>query len=88
MNTNPDAFILVMSTDNDVWLNPNGDFTGCVAGNVHVQLQPGGAITNSGLREDQELNLPMGLGDNPNELPSVSEVRIESWEVSRLSPGA
>ena len=35
-----DDFVLVMSITDAVNFNPSDDFTGCVAGNVHVQVQP------------------------------------------------
>ena len=81
-----DDFVLVMSITGVVTFNPSGDFTGCVAGNVHVQLQPGCTI-NWISPEGEGLDFPMGTGGD-DELPPVTELRIESWEVSRLSPGA
>jgi hypothetical protein len=71
-------FVLVMSITGTVNFQPRGDFTGCVAGNVHVQLQPNCTI-NWINPEGKGLNFP-GV-DGGGELPPVSEVRIESWEI-------
>ena len=76
-----DDFVLVMSITGEVLFHPSGDFTGCVAGNVHVELLP-----NSELDwispEGKGLDFPMGVGDD-DELPPVTGVNIESWEIKQ-----
>ena len=74
-----DDFVLVMSITGTVNFQPSGDFTGCIAGNAHVQLQPNCTI-NWISPEDKGLDFPMGVGDD-DELPPVAEVSIESWEI-------
>jgi Flp pilus assembly pilin Flp len=78
-----DDFVLVMSIAGIVDFQPSGDFTGCVAGNVDVQLQPNCTI-NWIDPEGKGLDFP-GIGGG-DELPLVSEVSIYSWEVIPLSP--
>ncbi len=74
-------FVLVMSLEGTVQFNPGTDFTGCIAGNVHVQLQPG--ITADWISpEGQGLDFPMGVGDI-NELPPVTGVSILSWQIGQ-----
>jgi hypothetical protein len=75
-----DEFVLVLSLEGMVDFQPTGDFTGCVAGNVHVQLQPNSEI-NWITPEGKGLNVPWGVGDL-DELPPVTGSRIESWEIS------
>ena len=77
-----DDFVLVMSIQGTVWFKPSGDFTGCIAGKVDVQLQPKCALDWVS-PEGKGLDFPMGTGDDPNELPAIIGVRIESWEVSQ-----
>jgi len=74
-----DDFVLVMSITDYVEFHPSGDFTGCVAGSEHVQLQPGCTI-NWISSEGKGLNFPTGPGDG-DKLPPVTGVRIDSWEV-------
>jgi hypothetical protein len=74
-----DDFVLVLSVEGEVGFQPSGNFTGCVAGNVHVQLQPGNEIYWTS-PEGKGLNVPWGAGDI-NELPPVTGTRIESWEI-------
>jgi hypothetical protein len=74
-----DDFVLVLSVEGEVSFQPSGNFTGCVAGNVHVQLQPGNEIYWTS-PEGKGLNVPWGVGDI-NELPPVTGTRIESWEI-------
>ena len=76
-----DDFVLVMSITGQTYFHPSGDFTGCVAGNTEVQLQPGCTI-NWVSPEGKGLNFPMGAGGD-DELPPVTEMSIESWEVSQ-----
>ncbi len=78
-------FVLVMSVAGTTTLRPSGTFYGCVAGDLAVDVQSGTSATiiNTGLSEAGDLNFPMGIGDDPNELPPVSGVKIESWEVSQ-----
>ena len=75
-----DDFVLVLSIEGEVDFQPSGDFTGCVAGNTHVQLQPGCTI-NWIDPEGKVINFPMGGGNNQS---STSGLRIDSWEVSQL----
>jgi hypothetical protein len=74
-----DDFVLVLSITGQTYFHPSGDFTGCVAGNTHVQLQPGCTI-NWISPEGKGLDVPMGVGDD-GQLPPVTGVSIESWEV-------
>jgi len=75
-----DDFVLVMSITGQTYFHPSGNFTGCIVGNTHVQLQPGCTI-NWISPEGKGLDFPMGIGDI-NELPPVTGVRIVSWEIS------
>jgi len=77
-----DDFVLVMSIEGRIDFKPSGEFTGCVAGNVHVQLQPNCTI-NWISPEGKGLDFPMGAGGD-DELPPVAGVSIESWEVIPL----
>ena len=81
-----DDFVLVMSVEGTTTLQPSGTFYGCVAGDLAVDVQSGNdaIIVNSGLTEGQDLNFPIGIGDDPNELPTVTGLSIESWEVIPL----
>jgi hypothetical protein len=74
-----DDFVLVLSITGETYFHPSGDFTGCVAGDTHVQLQPGCTI-NWISPEGKGLDIPMGVGD-VNDLPPVTGLRIESWEI-------
>jgi hypothetical protein len=73
-------FVLVYSITDEVNFQPSGDFTGCIAGNVHVHLQPGNTISWIS-PEGSGLNVPWGAGDY-DKLPPVTGMRIESWEIS------
>jgi Flp pilus assembly pilin Flp len=72
-------FVLVMSITGQTYFHPSGDFTGCVAGNMEVQLQPGCTI-NWIDPEGKDLDFPMGA-DGGDELPPISVMNIESWEI-------
>jgi len=74
-----DDFVLVMSITGEVEFHPSGDFTGCIAGNTHVQLQPGCTI-NWISPEGKGLDYPMGVGDD-DELPPVTGLSILSWQI-------
>jgi len=78
-------FVLVMSLEGTTTLQPSGTFYGCIAGNLCVDAKSGedATIINSGLGEGQDLNFPMGIGDDPNELPLITGVSIESWEIEQ-----
>ena len=78
-------FVLVMSVEGATTLQPSGTFYGCIAGNLFVDAKSGedAAIINSGLGEGQDLNFPMGIGDDPNELPQIAGLSIESWEIEQ-----
>ena len=78
-----DDFVLVMSMEGVVEFNPGSDFTGCIAGNVHVQLHPG--ITANWISpEGKGLDFPMGLGDD-DKLPPVTGLSIVSWQIGQGS---
>jgi Flp pilus assembly pilin Flp len=79
LDTEGENFVLVMSLEGELQFNPGTDFTGCVAGNVDVQLQPGNTI-NWISPEDKGLDFPMGA-DGGEEPPPVNVVNIESWEI-------
>jgi len=76
-------FVLVMSIEGTTTLRPSGTFYGCIAGNLAVDAQSGNnaTIINSGLAEGQDLNFPMGVGYDPNELPPVTGMSILSWQI-------
>ena len=73
-----DDFVLVMSIAGTVNFQPSGDFTGCIAGNAHVQLQPNCTI-NWISPEGKSLDFPGAEGGE--EPPPINVVNIESWEV-------
>ena len=75
-----DDFVLVLSLAGLVNFQPSGAFTGCIAGDAHVQLQPGSTLDWIS-PEGKGLDFPMGVGDI-DELPPVSGMRIVSWEIS------
>jgi len=74
-----DDFVLVMSITGETFVHPSGDFTGCIVGDAHVQLQPGSTI-NWISPEGKGLDVPLGVGDD-DRLPPVTGVRIVSWEI-------
>jgi len=80
-----DGFVLVMSIEGTTTLRPSGTFYGCIAGNLAVDVQSGNnaTIVNTGLGDEGDLNFPAGIGDDPNALPPVTSLSIESWEISR-----
>ena len=55
-NISGDSFILVMSIDGVVHFQPGESFTGCLAGNVEVDLQPGATL--DWVEPPPELNFP------------------------------
>ena len=73
-----DDFVLVYSMTGEVSFHPNGDFTGCIAGNAHVQLQPNCTIDWIS-PEGKSLNVPWGAGDD--KLPPVTGLNIDSWQI-------
>jgi hypothetical protein len=73
-----DEFVLVLSLEGEINFQPSGNFTGCVAGNVHVQLQPGNEIYWID-PEGKGLNVPWGANDG--KLPPVTGLSIRSWEI-------
>jgi hypothetical protein len=81
-----DDLVLLMSVEGTTTLRPSGTFYGCIAGNLAVDVQSGSGATiiNSGLGGGGDLNFPSGMGDDPNNLPPVTSLKIDSWEVSRL----
>ena len=74
-----DDFVFVFSITGEVNFQPSGDFTGCIAGDAHVQLQPGNTISWIS-PEGKGLNVPWGAGDD--KLPPVTGLKIFSWEIS------
>lgn len=50
--SDPDDYILVLSVEGTIDLQPNGDFYGCLVGNVEVNLQPGMSVYNDGETPD------------------------------------
>ena len=74
-----DDFVLVFSITGEVNFQPSGNFTGCIAGDAHVQLQPGNSISWIS-PEGKGLNVPWGVGDN-DELPPVTGLGIDSWQI-------
>jgi hypothetical protein len=74
-----DDFVLVFSITGEVNFQPSGDFTGCIAGDAHVQLQPGNTISWID-PEGKGLNVPWGAGDD--KMPPVTGLKIFSWEIS------
>jgi hypothetical protein len=74
-----DDFVFVFSITGEVNFQPSGDFTGCIAGDAHVQLQPGNTISWIS-PEGKGLNVPWGAGDD--KMPPVTGLRILSWEIS------
>jgi len=75
-----DDFVLVMSITGDTFFHPSGDFTGCIVGDTHVQLQPGCSISWIS-PEGKGLDVPLGVGDD-DRLPPVTGSGIVSWEIS------
>lgn len=73
-------FVLVYSMTGAVEFHPSGNFTGCIAGSVDVQLQPGNTIAWIS-PDGKGLNVPWGVG-NYTKLPPVTGLRIDSWEIS------
>jgi hypothetical protein len=74
-----DDFVLVMSIEGIVNFQPSGDFTGCIAGNVDVNLQPGNTISWIS-PEGKGLDFPMG-SETGDKLPPIDIMNIESWEI-------
>jgi len=52
ITSNPDDYILLLSVEGTIDLQPNGDFYGCLVGNVEVNLQPGMSVYNDGETPD------------------------------------
>jgi len=71
-------FVLVLSITGIVEFHPSGDFTGCVAGNVHVDLLPNSEIYWIS-PEGKGLDFPGA--DGGEEPPSIDVMSIESWEI-------
>jgi len=74
-----DDFVLVLSITGETSFHPSGDFTGCIAGDMHVQLQPGCTI-NWVSPEGKGLDFPMGVGDD-DKLPPITGLNIVSWQI-------
>jgi hypothetical protein len=56
-------FIFIMSVNDTVILQPNGNFYGALAGNAEVDLQPGNTLYWTGYDEG-EVNFPIGQAEN------------------------
>jgi len=78
LDTEDENFVLVLSLEGEVQFNPGTSFTGCIAGNAHVQLQPGNTI-NWVDPEGKGLDFPGVEGGG--EPPPVDVVNIETWEI-------
>ena len=72
-------FVLLMSMEGDAWVHPLGGFTGCIAANEKVDLQPNSYIEWIS-PEGKGLDFPMGVGDD-DKLPPVTGLSIYSWEI-------
>jgi hypothetical protein len=84
LDTEGESFVLVLSLEGTVTFNPGTSFTGCVAGKVNVQLQPGNTLSWVS-PDDKGLDFPMGVGGS-DELPPVTGSDIVSWKVIQLAP--
>ena len=73
-----DEFVLVLSLEGMVDFQPSGDFTGCIAGNAHVQMQPHCQIYWTD-PEGKGLNVPWGVDEG--KLPPVTGLSVLSWEI-------
>ena len=73
MATDPDEFIFVCSLEGTVYFGPQGDFSGTIAGNIEVQLQPGTQL--EWLPPPDGLNFPDGSGGG-------WVWGIQTWEIS------
>ncbi|MFC2045330.1 hypothetical protein ACFLUH_01460 [Chloroflexota bacterium] len=71
-------FVFIMSINDVVNFQPNGDFTGSLAGDVMVDLQPGSSITWIEPPWDL-LNIPQGDFDNGNY--GGAAPTIVSWQI-------
>jgi len=72
-----DQYVLVLSLEGTTILNPNGDFHGTVAGDVHVQMQPGNALVWVS-PYGRGLNYPIDEGED---YPPVVDLTVASWEI-------
>ena len=79
LDTEGENFVLVLSLEGEVQFNPGTSFTGCIAGDALVQLQPGNTISWV-TPEGKGLDFPMGA-DGGEEPPPVNVVNIDSWEI-------
>jgi hypothetical protein len=78
-----DEFVLVMSVDGTTTIRPSGTFYGCIAGDLSVDVQSGhNATIIHAAPEGKGLNVPWGVGGG-DELPPVTGLSIESWEISQ-----
>jgi hypothetical protein len=75
-----DDFVFVFSITGTVWFHPSGEFTGCIAGNAHVELSSNNEIHWISPK-GKGLNVPWGVGDDDDELPPVTGLSIKSWEI-------
>ena len=72
-----DEFVLVLSITGATSFQPNGDFTGCVAGDKTVKIQSGSTIDWIS-PDGKGLDFPMGgLGEELQ----INGISIESWQI-------
>ncbi len=72
-NMEGEEFIFVMSVEGEVYFSPNGDFTGSIAGNTNVDLQPGNTLTWT--EPPPDLNYP-GADASTNVISAIL-----TWEI-------
>jgi len=64
VTSDPDDFIFILSSEGTIFMNPQGDFFGSLAGEIEVQLQPGCSIVWRDPAGD-EVGFPDGSIDEP-----------------------
>ena len=79
--TDEEGYILVMSVEGTVTMNPTNHFHGTVAGKSHVQVQPNNELRYTG-SADMLLNFPLPGIDDIDRLP-MTELRIVSWQIQK-----
>ena len=79
ISTTGEDFLLIMSVEGTIKLNPGSDFYGAVVGNVDVTLQPGINLTWLS-PEGKGIKFP---GADPNDT-SKWTWEIKTWQINRL----
>ena len=64
VTSDPDDFIFILSSEGTIFMNPQGDFYGSLAGDIEVQLQPGCSVIWRS-PEGDEVGFPDGSIDEP-----------------------